>query len=148
MSNIRTEMTVLSRHEGEWVGTYTLVDLAGKILDTYQSHLSCLFPESGDYPYYQINRYTWSDSKKEEYHFPCIYQDKKLLFVSDRLEGKAWEVDERTIIFNFNYKHLPETYLYEMLQISPCGNYRSRTWHWFKDHIVYQRTLIQEERFK
>ena len=25
MSNIRLEMPVLARHEGEWIGTYTLV---------------------------------------------------------------------------------------------------------------------------
>jgi hypothetical protein len=148
MSNIRTEMTVLSRHEGEWVGIYTVVDLTGKILDTHQSHISCRFPEDQSYPYYQINRYSWADGKKEEYHLPGTYHDKKLWIENEHFQGKAWEVDNATIIINFNYDSQQDSYLYEMIQISPCNNYRARTWHWFKNHQIYKRTLIQEERFK
>ena len=40
------------------------------------------------------------------------------------------------------------TYLYEMIQISPCNNYRARTWQWFKNNQIFQRTLIQEERMQ
>jgi len=148
MLNIRTEMTVLSRHAGEWVGIHTLVDLSGKIIDTYQSHISCLFPENESHLYYQINRYSWTDGKKEEYHFPGVYRDRQLWLETDHIQGKAWEVDERTIVYNFNYKSTPDVYLYEMLHISPCNNYRSRTRDWFKNNQIYQRTLIQEERFK
>jgi hypothetical protein len=39
-------------------------------------------------------------------------------------------------------------YLYEMIHISADNNYRARTWHWFKDHQIYQRTLVQEQRVK
>jgi hypothetical protein len=35
-----------------------------------------------------------------------------------------------------------------MIQISPDDNHRARTWHWFKNDQIYQRTLIQEERVK
>ncbi|HAA29982.1 MAG TPA: DUF3598 domain-containing protein, partial [Cyanobacteria bacterium UBA8553] len=63
-----------------------------------------------------------------------------------RIDGKAWEVDDSTVILWFGYKTIPNAYLYEMIQISPCNNYRSRTWHWFKDHQLFQRTLIQEKR--
>jgi len=146
MSNIREGMPVLVRHAGDWVGTYTLVDTIGNILDTHQSHLSCQFPEDGTYPYYQINRYTWSNGKKEEHHFPARYEDKKLLFDTDRLQGKAWEVDDATVILWFAYKSFPDMYLYEMIQISPDNNYRARTWQWFKNYQVYQRTLIQEQK--
>jgi hypothetical protein len=76
MSNIRLEMPVLARHEGEWEGTYTLVDKTGKVLDIYPSHLSCQFPENSPYSYYQINLYTWADGKQEEHQFPGTYQDK------------------------------------------------------------------------
>jgi hypothetical protein len=147
MSNIRLEMPVLARHQGEWMGTYTLVDTTGKILDVHQSHLSCQFPEHGDYLYYQINRYTWDDGKKEEHQFPGTYQDKKLWFDTERIQGKAWEIDDSTVILWFGYKQFPpDMYLYEMIQISPDNNYRARTWHWFQNHQIYQRTLIQEER--
>ncbi|HEY9804880.1 MAG TPA: DUF3598 family protein [Leptolyngbyaceae cyanobacterium] len=148
MSNIREEMPVLARHEGEWVGTYTLIDTSGKIIDQHESHLSCQFPADGPYPYYQVNRYTWADGKKEEHQFPGTYRDKTLWFDSDRILGKAWEIDDSTVILWFSYKSAPGMYLYEMIQISPDNNHRARTWHWFKDHQIYQRTLIQEKRIK
>jgi hypothetical protein len=146
MANIRDEMPVLARHAGDWMGTYTLMDCAGNILDRHQSHLTCTFPEDDPTKYYQINRYTWADGKREEHCFPGTYQDKKLWFDTDRIKGHAWEVDDSTIILWFSYKTVPDFYLYEMIQISPCNNYRARTWHWFKNNQIYQRTLIQEER--
>jgi hypothetical protein len=141
-------MPVLTRHEGDWIGTYTLVDLQGNILDRHQSHLTCEFPPDGAFSYYQTNRYTWPDGKKEEHEFPGIYRDKVLWFDTERIDGKAWEVDDATVILYFSYKGMPASYLYEMIQISPCNNYRARTWHWFKDNQIDRRTLIQEERMR
>ncbi len=146
MSRIREEMPVLARHEGDWVGKYTLIDTEGTILDKHDSHLTCQFPEDGDYPYYQTNRYQWPDGKHEEHHFPGTYRNKKLWFDVERILGYAWEVDDSTVILRFTYKTIPDAHLYEMIQISPCNNYRSRTWHWFKNNQIFRRTLIQEER--
>ncbi|PLZ95601.1 DUF3598 domain-containing protein [Fischerella thermalis CCMEE 5268] len=148
MSSIREEMPVLARHEGDWKGTYILVDTQGKILDQHQSHLTCEFPVDSPYSYYQTNRYNWADGRKEEHKFPATYQDKAIWFDTERIAGKAWEVDDHTIILWFSYKGMPGTYLYEMIQISPCNNYRARTWQWFKDNRIFQRTLIQEERMR
>jgi len=148
MSTIREEMPVLARHEGDWIGTYTLVDTEEKILDKHESHLTCEFPENSPYPYYQINRYQWADGKKEEHLFPGTYRDKTLWFDTERIEGKAWEVDNSTVILWFGYKTMPNMHLYEMIQISPCNNYRARTWHWFNNHQIFRRTLIQEERLR
>lgn len=146
MSNIREEMPVLFRHAGDWVGTYTLIDNEGKILDKYNSHLTCQFPEDSPYPYYQINRYQWPNGKQEEHQFPGTYRDKKLWFDTERIQGCAWEADDSIIILHFTYKTMPEMSLYEMIAISPCNQHRARTWHWFKNNKLYQRTLIQEER--
>jgi hypothetical protein len=148
MSTIKEEMPVLYRHQGDWIGNYTVVDVEGKIIDKYESHLTCQFPEDQAYPYYQINRYQWIDGKKEEYEFPGLYCDKKLWFDTERIIGNAWEVDNSTVILYFSYKEKPEMSLYEMIQISPCNNYRARTWHWFHNHQIFQRTLIKEERLK
>lgn len=148
MAGIREEMPVLARHEGDWVGTYTVVDPQGNLIDRHQSHLTCQFPENESYSYYQINRYEWSDGKREEHKFPATFRDKRIWFDTERIEGQAWEVDDATIILHFTYKTMPDMYLYEMIQISPCNNYRSRTWHWFKNHQLFQRTLIQEERMR
>jgi len=146
MSNIKDGMPLLARHEGDWRGTYIVVDLQGTVLDQHQSHLSCQFPDAGSYDYYQINRYHWSEGKQEEHQFPGIYRDNALWFDTERIQGKAWEVDLATIILHFTYKGMADSYLYEMIQLSPCNNYRFRTWHWFKNHQLFQRTLIQEER--
>ncbi|MEB3282235.1 MAG: DUF3598 family protein [Lyngbya sp.] len=148
MSNLREKMPVLARHEGDWTGTYTLVNTEGKIIDQHQSHLTCQFPETGDYPYFQINRYHWENGKREEHQFPAIYQDNKLIFDTERITGKAWEADESTLILWLAYKGVPDAYIYEMIQISPCNNYRARTWQWFKNNQIFQRTLIQEERMQ
>lgn len=146
--SIREEMPVLVRHEGDWVGTYTVVDIEGNIIDKHKSHLTCQFPEIGDYAYYQINRYEWDDGKREEHQFPGTYRDNKLWFDTERIEGYAWEIDDSTVILWFGYKTMPDMHLYEMIQISPCNNYRARTWHWFKNNQIFRRTLIQEERMK
>jgi hypothetical protein len=137
-------MPVLARHAGDWIGTYTVIDLNGKILDRHNSHLTCQFPTDDPTAYYQINRYTWSDGRTEEHYFPAICRDRKLWFDLERIQGCAWEADDATLILRFTYPHLPDAYLYEMIQISPDNQHRSRTWHWFKNHQLYQRTLIQE----
>ncbi|GAA6623757.1 DUF3598 family protein [Scytonema sp. NUACC26] len=148
MSLIREEMPVLVRHEGDWVGTYTVVDVEGKIIDKHESHLTCQFPENDANSYYQINRYKWSNGKQEEHQFPATYRDKAIWFDTERINGKAWEIDNATLILWFSYKTAPDMYLYEMINLSPCNNYRFRTWHWFKNHQLFQRTLIQEERLR
>lgn len=148
MSAILEEMPVLARHQGDWVGKYLLIDTEGKILDKHDSHLTCQFPEDSSYAYYQINRYKWSDGKQEEHQFPATYRDKKIWFDTERIQGKAWEVDDATVILWFSYKSMPDLYLYEMINLSPCNNYRFRTWHWFNNHQLFRRTLIQEERLR
>ncbi len=146
MSNIKDEMPVLVRHEGDWIGTYTTVDNNGKILDQNESHITCEFPEGKEYPYFQTNRYKWADGKQEEYRFPGIYRDQALWFDTERIEGKEWEADDSLVILYFSYKGIANAYIYEMIHLSPCNNHRARTWHWFKDNQIYQRTLIKEER--
>jgi hypothetical protein len=145
---IRDEMPVLARHEGDWVGRYIHVDANGAIIDQHASHLTCTMPQEGPHPYYQVNRYTWDDGRREELRFPAAYHDGKIWFDTERLNGYAWEVDDKTIVLTWSYKSDPDDYLYEMIQLSPCGNHRARTWHWFKNGELFKRTLIKEERVR
>ena len=148
MSNIRDEMPVLVRHEGDWAGTYTVIDNDGNIIDKHESHITCQFPEDAPYPYFQTNRYKWSEEKVQEYQFPGAYRNKKLWFDTERINGYAWEADDSIVILYFSYKDIPDAYIYEMIHISPCNNHRARTWHWFKNHEIYRRTLIKEDRVR
>ena len=148
MSEIRKEMPVLVRHEGIWEGTYTVIDNDGKIIDKHKSRVTCDFPEGAASPYFQTNRYEWPEGKVEEYQFPGEYCDKKLWFDTERIDGKAWEADDSIIILWFSYKDIPDAFVYEMIHISDCKNHRARTWHWFKNGEIYQRTLIKEDRVR
>ncbi|MBI3422194.1 MAG: DUF3598 domain-containing protein [Acidobacteria bacterium] len=146
MMSIRTEMPLLARHAGDWKGEYIYLDNAGNVLDRHASHLTSVFPEDGSADYHQTNRYTWTDGRTEIHQFPGTYRDGKLYLESERISGYTWEVDDKTIILTWVYKAAPENYLYEMIQLSPCGKHRARTWHWFEHGEIVKRTIIKEQR--
>lgn len=148
MSTIQEEMPIFARNEGDWIGKYILIDIEATILDRIDSHITCQFPTNSPYSYYQINHYKWPDGKQEEHCYPATYRDKKLWFNTDNIQGYAWEVGNSTIMLWFDYKIIPDMHLYEMIQISPCNNYRARTCHWFKNNQIIKRTLVQEERLR
>lgn len=37
-------------------------------------------------------------------------------------------------------------YAYEMIQLSDCGKYRHRVWHWYRAGRLVSRTLSDEQR--
>jgi hypothetical protein len=145
---IRQDMPVLARHEGEWEGEYIHVDATNAVIDRHRSHLQCRFPTDGTFAYYQVNTYTWDDGRTEELHFPATYDGKQIHWDTDRIIGRAWEVDDRTVMLTWTRKDEPGTYLYEMIQISADGNHRGRTWHWFENDQLVKRTCIKERRIK
>jgi hypothetical protein len=148
MTGIREGMPVLARHEGEWEGEYIHVDAHNNVLDRHKSHLSCMFPASGPHEYHQINTYIWADGRREELHFPAKYRDGQIFWDTDRIVGRAWEIDPKTVVLTWTRKGEPGTYLYEMIQLSDDGNHRGRTWHWFENDQLVKRTCIKERRVK
>lgn len=148
MSSIRQGMPVLARHEGEWEGEYIHVDTNNIVLDRHKSHLQCMFPASGPHAYHQINTYTWPDGRREELHFPATYRDGQIFWDTDRIVGRAWEIDPKTVVLTWTRKGEPGTYLYEMIQLSDDGRHRGRTWHWFENDQLVKRTCIKERRVK
>jgi hypothetical protein len=148
MASIREDMPVLARHEGEWEGEYIHVDTNNAVVDRHASHLQCRFPNEGVHAYYQINTYRWADGREEEIHFPATYRDRQIHWDTDRILGRAWEVDDRTVMLTWVRKGEPGTYLYEMIQLSADGQHRGRTWHWFENDQLVKRTCIKEHRVK
>lgn len=144
--SIKDGMPLLARHEGEWHGTYTVIDSDGNVLDRHRSILNCMFPESGDPPYFQTNHYTWDDGREEHIEFPASYADGKLIFKTERIDGFAWEVDDHCIVLTWNYLQTPGVKLYELIHLDDSGTNRSRTWHWLKDGVCFQRTIINEKK--
>lgn len=147
---LKTQMPVLAQHEGVWEGTYRYVDNDGKTTDVHKAKLVCRFPEDGDHLYHQTNHYTWDDGRTEVRDFPATVKDGRLYWDNDLIQGWAADVDlddlGRTTMLQWTRTGDASVTLYEMIQISPCGNHRARTWQWFKDGIIFQRTLINETR--
>jgi len=140
----------LRRHEGVWEGTYRYYDATGEKFDEHASRLICRFPKTGPYPYHQTNFYHWTDGRKDERDFPAMIVDGRISWDNELIQGWAADValDEfgRTVMLHWVRKDMPDAYLYEMIQLSDCGRYRSRVWQWFADGKLTGRTLIDEQR--
>ena len=153
MSSFKQQFPLLARHEGVWDGVYRYYNAAGDKIDEHTSRLICRFPEPGEIAgvdYDQTNHYAWADGRKEVRGFPAVGAGDRIKFVSDLIDGWAADVGldsaARTTMLHWVRKGEPGVYLYEMIQISDCGQYRSRVWHWFKDGRLFQRTLIDEQK--
>jgi hypothetical protein len=150
MSDIKTAMPMLARHEGVWEGTYKAYDGDGVLIDSHASRLVCRFPDSGSYDYHQTNYYTWADGRTESRDFPAVYRDRKIWWDNELITGWAAEASDdptkRTIFLHWERKGEPGTYLYEMINTSDDGKRRSRVWQWIKDGQIKMRTLIDETK--
>jgi len=53
---------------------------------------------------------------------------------------------DRTLYIRFGFAGDPGGYVCEMIQLSPDGLHRARSWHWFRDHALWRTTLVREHR--
>ena len=143
-------MPLLARHEGVWDGWYRYYDAQGDKVDEHRSRLICRFPDQGPYPYRQSNHYRWADGRSEIREFPALFRNGRIFWDNDLITGWAADVglDDfgRTTMLNWTRKGEPDTYLYEMIQISDDSLVRHRVWHWYRAGRLVQRTLIDEAR--
>lgn len=150
MTDIKTAMPLLASNEGIWEGWYRYYDAEGRKIDEHRSRLVCRFPADGPYPYHQTNYYTWDDGRQETRDFPATYRDGRVWFDNELISGWAAEVPlddaHRTTMLHWVRKGEPETYLYEMIQNSDCGRYRTRVWQWIRGGQARMRTLIDEHK--
>lgn len=150
MSQIRKDMPLFVRNEGEWACHYEHTDADGNILDQHDVHIRCEFPDDGDVAYRQHTKNIWPDGRTEEIVFDTYYDPKAKAVTWDngRINGRLWEVDDFTIYLRFGFNDQPDVDICEMIQLSSCGNKRTRTWHWFKNEELFQRTIVTEHRVK
>ena len=150
LRDFRETLPSLARHEGIWDGTYRYYDTDGVKTDEHRSRLICRFPTSGAYPYHQTNYYRWLDGRQEVRDFPATIVDGRLRWDNELIQGWAADVYldnfDRTTMLYWIRKDAQDTYLYEMIQISDCGQYRSRVWQWFSKGRLIARTLIDEQK--
>lgn len=146
MNHLKTDMPVLYKHLGKWSGTYRFVDTQYELLDQYDFIIDCEFPDEGTVAYRQTSQYFWPDGRQQQLCFEAEYHDKAIVWNNGRIAGKMWELDEETLYLKFRFLDQADVHVTEMIQISPCGQHRGRTWHWFKQNQLYQLTLVNEQR--
>ena len=147
---IKENMPVLARHEGVWEGMYRHYDAEGNKIDEHKARLVCRLPETGPHIYHQTNQYTWADGRTEIQEFIPSFKDGRVWFDDEKIEGWAADLDldanNRTTVLSWIRPKEPGLYLYEMIQISDCGQKRARIWQWFKDDELFKRTLVDERK--
>jgi len=139
-------MRSLSRQDGVWEGSYHLIDHEGKTLDYHQSRIEVRFPDSGPHHYTQMNHFWWPDGRQVRGEYPGVCRDGILHWDNALIRGTARAVDELSTVLTWRRQDTPGAYLYEIIVINENNDQRSRTWHWFRDGVLYQRTLIEERR--
>lgn len=144
--SLKESMPIIYSNEGVWEGWYRYFDIDGNKIDEHRSRLLCRFPDENTY--HQTNFYFWEDGKTEVKDFPTRIEGNKLIFYT-HIDGWAAEVPldtfNRTTMLNWTRHNEPDLYLYEMIQVSDCRQYRARVWQWFKNGRLFKRTLIDEK---
>jgi hypothetical protein len=146
MSDWKTDFPLLSAHVGEWEGEYVHLDASGAVVDRHQSHLKCWLPEDGTADIVQVNTYTWADGRQQQVEFAGTLRGKDVHFDNDRIIGHMHQADDRTILLTWRYKFetIPDSYLYELIQLSLDGQQKVRTWQWMEADRLVKRTVINE----
>ena len=149
MSNralLEERMPAMLRHEGAWEGVYTTVDLDGNVTDRHKSRVVCEFPDDGDYVYVQKNRFDWDDGSSFETEFEGVLDGNRILWDNDRFTGYGWATRDDLVLLTLDRKDRPGEHFTEIIVLAPDGQSRGRTWHWFHNGRLYQRTLCDEKR--
>ncbi len=151
MSLIKTKLPLLARHEGVWAGTYRFITPQMKLLDQYDFRIQVSVPNDaqGGITYRQDSFYTWPDGRTQDLSFEAFYRDENgqaVAVFDQRIAGKIWELDTRTIYLTFRFADQPDVDVCEMIQLAENNRDRARTWHWFRQGRLFQLTLVEEAR--
>ena len=139
-------MPSILRHEGTWEGTYRFVDVDGRLTDEYASRIECGFPDDGPFAYLQKNLYRWADGREARYEFGGELIGERLWWDTERFAGWGWQTHDDIIMLTLDRKDEPGVSFTEAILFAPDPDYRARTWHWFRDGRLFQRTLCDEHR--
>lgn len=137
-------MPTMSRHEGVWEGVYRHLDADGALVDIHRTTVRCEFPDEGPHAYVQTNHFVWDDGREYRAVLPGTFRDGRLWWNVDTFHGYSWETDDGIQLLNLTRKDEPGANFFEMITIGSTGQFRSRTWQWFRDGQLYKRTLCDE----
>ena len=144
----RDAMPLLAKHEGVWRGTYRHIRPDLSLVDQHEFRIKAELPVDGSCAYRQTSHYWWDDGRTEDRVFEAQFDADQQCIVWDngRISGHLRELDDFSLYLTFTFSGDLDTTVCEMIQLSPCGQNRARTWHWFTDHVLTQITLVNEHR--
>ncbi len=145
-TRIAEVMPAMLLHAGVWVGEYQYVNLQGVVTRSCRSRVQCVFPDNGPFDYVQKNRFEWASGEVTDSEFGGVVAGDRLVWDTDAFSGFAWTTQENVVMLRLDRKDQPNTSFTEIIVMAPDGNHRARTWHWFTDGQLVQRTLCNERR--
>ncbi|MEO9467413.1 DUF3598 domain-containing protein [Parasphingorhabdus sp.] len=147
---IEEAMPQLLHHVGVWKGEYVHFDGDNREIDRHASMLICkLLNEPGKQRLEQSNIYDWPDNSRETRHFVGILNNDKLVIQNENIDGwvapLVLDETERTLMVLWTKTDDASFRYYEMITLSEDGQTKNRSWHWYRDGRLFQRTLINEK---
>ena len=133
-------------HLGTWEGTYRHINVQAEEEELIQSRVICEFPEDGGVFYRQTIQLTHPDGSVTNAGFDGVDRGDHLWFDTPTFSGKSWETADGVVLLNLQRKDEPGAHFVEVIILGEDGKHRARTWHWFKDGVLYRRTLCDEHR--
>tara|TARA_R100000365_G_C2728312_1_gene59089 strand:- start:410 stop:790 length:381 start_codon:yes stop_codon:yes gene_type:complete len=119
----------------------------GKLLDSYTVDTLSRFPTDGSADYSLHIIHTWPHGKQREIMILADYRNNQLEW-RDRVTGQMREIDDTTVYVTFAMTDDPSVQVRGLMNVSPDGTQRARTWHWFKNEKLFRLSLAWEERAK
>ena len=146
MNPIREHLPLLARHEGLWEGEYTHLGPDRGVQDQHLFRILVEIPDAGPAHYRQSSHYWWPDGRSQQLVYEGCCRDSRVHIDDGRIRGACWAIDDETLYITFGFHADPAGHVCEMIQLSPDGAHRARTWHWFRDHVLWRVTLVREHR--
>jgi hypothetical protein len=142
-------LSLLHRHAGAWEGEYThLAADDWAVLSTQRFRILVETFDAGPISYRQTSHYWHPDGREETLVYEGVLRagDDRVVFDNGRIQGECWAIGPETLYLKFGFAAAPGTSVAEMIQLSPDGQRRARTWHWFRQGVLEKVTLVRERR--
>lgn len=152
MNVIAERHPIIADQGGVWDGEYLHLDANHAVVDRHRSRLVCRLHDGDDgvAGLSQTNIYTWPNDEQEIRYFEGVYSGDRIWIKNELIDGWTGAVSldstNRTIMVGWTRRNEPGFRFYEMITVADDGNAKNRTWHWYRDGRLFQRTLINEVR--
>jgi hypothetical protein len=149
---IAKTMPLAALQAGVWDGEYVHFDDRHREIDRHASRLICRLHDGpdGEARLEQSNIYSWPDGSREIRYFDGVFREDRIWIQNDLIDGWTAQIQldptERSLMVAWVRVNEPGYRFYELITMSEDGKRKNRTWHWYRNGILVQRTLINELR--